>query len=73
LYAHSDRVMSRQEIAQAVFQDQQTADDTSPQGRLSTLVLRLREEIEPHPDRPQYLITLRGQGYRLYPDGDGRD
>ena len=32
-------------------------------------VTNLRKKIEPEPDRPRYLIALRGLGYRF--DGDG--
>ncbi|MFI5258275.1 MAG: response regulator transcription factor [Candidatus Limnocylindrales bacterium] len=28
---------------------------------------RLRQKIEVHPDRPSYLLTVRGAGYRLVP------
>ena len=32
-------------------------------------VTNLRKKIEPNPDRPQYLVSLRGMGYRF--DGEG--
>ena len=32
-------------------------------------VTNLRKKIEPHPDRPRYLVSLRGLGYRF--DGEG--
>jgi DNA-binding response OmpR family regulator len=32
-------------------------------------VTNLRKKIEPNPDRPRYLVSLRGLGYRF--DGEG--
>ena len=32
-------------------------------------VTNLRKKIEPEPDRPRYLVSLRGMGYRF--DGEG--
>jgi len=33
-------------------------------------IRRLREKIEPHPDAPRYLQTVRGKGYRLAPQSE---
>jgi two-component system phosphate regulon response regulator OmpR len=32
-------------------------------------VTRLRRKIEPDPREPRYLLTARGEGYVLRPDG----
>jgi DNA-binding response OmpR family regulator len=32
-------------------------------------VTNLRKKIEPEPERPRYLVSLRGLGYRF--DGEG--
>ena len=34
---------------------------------LYRLVRRVKEKLEPRPDRPRYLQTVRGVGYRLVP------
>ena len=34
-------------------------------GRIEKLVSRLRHKIEPNPEEPRYLITVRGRGYKL--------
>lgn len=33
----------------------------------------LRRAIEPEPSRPRYLVTRRGRGYAIHPDGAGGD
>jgi len=32
---------------------------------IAALVKRVREKIEPNPKRPQYLLNVKGRGYRL--------
>jgi DNA-binding response OmpR family regulator len=32
-------------------------------------VTNLRKKIEPNPDRPRYLVSLRGLGYRFDAEG----
>lgn len=41
--------------------------DKPPRSRdaLEQLIKRIREKIEPHPDYPEHLLTVRGQGYLL--------
>ena len=33
--------------------------------RIEKLVSRLRKKVEPDPNEPRYLLTVRGRGYRL--------
>ena len=37
--------------------------------QLNMLIKRVREALEPDPRAPRYLITLRGEGFFLYPRG----
>lgn len=64
------QVCSRDELAQHLY-----PDDMSPKGagvtnaRLDAVVKRVRKRIEPLPGKPQYIVTVRGHGFRLA-DGD---
>lgn len=35
------------------------------ESRLNSAMTRLRQKIEPEPNRPKYIVTIRGQGYKL--------
>ena len=39
--------------------------DDIDDARIEKLVSRLRSKIEPDPATPQYIITIRGRGYKL--------
>ena len=39
--------------------------DEVDDARIEKLVSRLREKIEPNPEQPKYLTTVRGRGYKL--------
>lgn len=51
----------REEIMLAIYGDPGDAQDS----RLDRLVNRIRQEIEPNPEAPQFLLTVRGIGFRL--------
>ena len=56
-------VCTKDEVAQAVWPDQMQEGITD--GQIYQLVKRTREKIETDPLNPCYLLTVRGQGYRL--------
>lgn len=58
LASERDRVVSKQELLERVWQDAFVGD-----GTLSVHVRRLRTKIERDPDRPRYLCTVWGRGY----------
>jgi pSer/pThr/pTyr-binding forkhead associated (FHA) protein len=60
LYQRKGQVVSKDEIAQAVW-DYEVYDYNA----IDALVYRVRQRIEPDPSHPRYLITQRGFGYRL--------
>jgi DNA-binding response OmpR family regulator len=35
-------------------------------------ITRIRRKVEPDPDSPAYIRTVRGAGYMFMPEGDGR-
>ena len=41
-------------------------DGVSPRS-LDNVMVKLRQAIEPEPDKPRHLVTVRGRGYRLDP------
>ena len=61
LAASVDRVVPTEELLDRVWTDADGADPSY----LWVTVRRLRRKLEADPDRPRYLITERGIGYRL--------
>lgn len=63
LYHHLGYVCDREQILAHLYPGELNgvADDN----RVDTLVKRVREKIEPIRNYPQYLLTVRGKGYRL--------
>lgn len=62
LYRHVCRLVTRQELADAVLK---TDYDDSEETRLNSAISRLRLKLEPAPKQPRYLITVHGHGYKL--------
>jgi DNA-binding response OmpR family regulator len=63
---HPGRVLSRNEILEHVWDE--SADVTTR--TIDNFVLRLRKIIEPDPARPQYIVSVRGTGYRFLPGSE---
>lgn len=63
LYDSPGRLCSKEEIIRHVWgaEIESEVDDS----RVEKLISRLRRKIEPAPNRPQYIRTVRGRGYRL--------
>ncbi|WP_276949551.1 response regulator transcription factor [Acetatifactor muris] len=60
LIRNENRVISKQELFEEVWEDKFTGD-----GTLNVHIRRLREAIEREPGRPEYIITVWGDGYRF--------
>jgi DNA-binding response OmpR family regulator len=58
-------ICSKEEVCQVLWPGK-TPDRCT--AALDKLVSRTRVKIEPDPSRPRFLLTLRGQGYRLVVD-----
>jgi DNA-binding response OmpR family regulator len=63
LYAAPGRVCSREEVVQAVWADEE-AEGVSEQA-IDALARRLRERIAEVDANNQYIVTVRGHGFRL--------
>jgi hypothetical protein len=63
LYGHLNRICDKYQIVEAVWGEDYVDDvyDAS----IDKLISRLRHKIEPDPGNPQYLLTVRGRGYKL--------
>ncbi len=64
LYQHAGKLCKRQDIMRDVFHlvDASRNDQDS---LINTTMGRLRKKIEQDPGRPQYVVTVRGVGYKL--------
>jgi pSer/pThr/pTyr-binding forkhead associated (FHA) protein len=62
LYEHRDRVCSRRELGNAIW-ERHTWDPNL----LYRLIRRLKEKVEPDPKRPRFVQTVPWVGYRLTP------
>ncbi len=60
LIRNENRVIPKQELFEEVWQDKFTGD-----GTLNVHIRRIREAIEREPGRPEYIITVWGDGYRF--------
>jgi hypothetical protein len=62
LFEHHERVCTRQELGDSIW----GRDNWDP-NMLHRLVHRLKEKLEPNPERPRYVQTVPWVGYRLTP------
>ncbi|MEJ8821218.1 response regulator [Variovorax humicola] len=66
LASHPNRPLSREQILQSSQQREWDPFDRSVDLRIS----RLRKKVEPDPEHPQYIRTLRNAGYVFVPGGE---
>lgn len=60
-------VLSREQLLEEIWD---SAGDFVNDNTLTVYIKRLREKLEPDPQNPCYIRTVRGLGYQM--DGDGR-
>ncbi len=56
------RVLSRDYLLEEIWD---SAGDFVGDNTLTVYIKRLREKLEPDPQQPQYILTVRGLGYKL--------
>ena len=60
-WRNAERVFSRDELLSAVWGLRQP----NPARTVDNFVAQLRTKLEADPDRPVFLLTVRGSGYRF--------
>jgi two-component system alkaline phosphatase synthesis response regulator PhoP len=66
LMDRQDQLVARDEILERVW-----GYEVAPSTRVvEQMIVRLRKLIEPAPEQPRYLQTVRGLGYRFCPKGE---
>ncbi len=55
------RLLNRQELLRAIWGDSAYRDPRA----IDVHIRHLREKLEPEPDKPRHILTVRGAGYRL--------
>src|SRR3989440_5767380 len=55
------RLLNRQELLRAIWGDSAYRDPRA----IDVHIRHLREKLEPEPDKPHHILTVRGAGYRL--------
>lgn len=63
LVESANQTLTTDELVEQVWRDEQSEDDRGKYVKL--YIWRLRQKLEPDPDRPRYIITDRGRGYRF--------
>jgi DNA-binding response OmpR family regulator len=63
LMVEPGRLRNRQELLRAIWGDSAYRDPRA----IDVHIRHLREKLEPSPDRPELIVTVRGSGYRLDP------
>jgi DNA-binding response OmpR family regulator len=65
-FQHPERVFTKRQLYQAVWEDDYLFDDNTIMVHIS----RIRHLIEDDPHKPKYLKTIRGIGYKLHYTGE---
>ena len=66
LVMSAGNVVTHRQILQAVWNKSEDMEGVSHLLRVT--ISNLRDKLEPNPDRPTYILTEPGIGYRLHPD-----
>ena len=60
LIQNKNRVISKQELFEKVWENKFTGD-----GTLNVHIRKIREAIEKEPGNPEYIVTVWGDGYKF--------
>lgn len=62
LYQHKGQVFSKKQLYENIWKFENISKDTRS---IPIYIYKLRKKIEPVPDDPIYIITIRGEGYKF--------
>ena len=62
LASNKGRIFTKKQIYTQVWEDEYAFDDSN----IMSFISKLRKKIEPNPEQPFYVLTVRGVGYRFY-------
>jgi hypothetical protein len=66
LYGRLGKICSKYDVVEAVWGEDYI--DEVDDARIEKLVSRLRQKLEPDPNSPRFVLTIRGRGYKLVQD-----
>jgi hypothetical protein len=66
LYGRLGKICSKYDVVEAVWGEDYI--DEVDDARIEKLISRLRQKIEPDPNGPRFVLTIRGRGYKLVQD-----
>ena len=61
LASNKGRIFTKKQIYTQVWEDEYAFDDSN----IMSFISKLRKKIEPNPEHPFYVLTVRGVGYRF--------
>lgn len=61
LASNKGRIFTKKQIYTQVWENEYAFDDSN----IMSFISKLRKKIEPDPDNPFYILTVRGVGYRF--------
>lgn len=61
LASNKGRIFTKKQIYSQVWEEEYAFDDSN----IMSFISKLRKKIEPDPDHPFYILTVRGVGYRF--------
>ena len=61
LASNKGRIFTKKQIYTEVWEDEYAFDDSN----IMSFISKLRKKIEPDPEHPFYILTVRGVGYRF--------
>jgi two-component system, OmpR family, response regulator VicR len=65
--AHAGQVFSRDQLLDAVWDEEFLGDPST----VTVHIRRLREKVEPEPERPTHIKSVWGVGYKFDPSVSG--